>query len=297
LSVALKKLEPIRYHFEAIGTHWFLDFYNPVIDYDYELLIMAVKQRIDNFDLNYSRFRQDSLVTRMSLKAGSYPLPEDAYAMLNLYKSLYKVTDGLVTPLIGQPLSDAGYDANYSFKPKKMHSPLSWDEVIDFDESEIRLSKPALLDFGAAGKGYLVDIIVELIRSAGITDFCVNAGGDMYYSLSDLPTADVGLEHPTNDDEVVGIARIKNRSICGSAGNRRKWANFNHILNPKTLSSPLNLQAVWVVADHAILADGLSTALCFKSAIALQKHYDFEYAAIKENGSLTYSKSFPAEFF
>jgi thiamine biosynthesis lipoprotein len=292
-----KKVEPKRFRFEAIGTHWFLDFYQPSINYDYEKLVSSIRTRIDEFDMNYSRFRDDSLVHRMSKCSGVYKLPEDAKTLLNLYKSLYDVTDGLLTPLIGKPLSDAGYDANYSFVPKKMHSPPPWEEVIDYDESEIRLSRPALLDFGAAGKGYLVDIIVELIKSKQLDNFCVNAGGDMYYSLADLAAADVGLEHPDNYEQIIGIARISNQAICGSAGNRRKWANFNHVLNPSSLSSPKDFQAIWVVADSTILADGLSTALCFRSAMALKKHYNFEYAAIKENGTLVFSKSFPAEFF
>lgn len=39
-----------------------------------------------------------------------------------------------------------------------------------------------MIDVGAAGKGYLVDIVSEILRQAGHTRFVVDAGGDLRHA-------------------------------------------------------------------------------------------------------------------
>jgi thiamine biosynthesis lipoprotein len=291
------KPSPQELTFEAIGTRWRIVFYEPLGTAKLRDVHVAIRNRIERFDVTYSRFRSDSLVWKMSQEAGSYQLPGDAAKMFTLYRELYELTDGKFTPLIGQVLADAGYDATYSFQPKKLHRPQPWGKILTLEDDVLHLTKPALLDFGAGGKGYLVDIITALLREYGATEFSVNAGGDMYYKLDTLPPADVGLEHPQNSDEIIGIAHLKNQSICGSASNRRRWAGFHHTIDPTLLRSPEEPQAVWVVADTALLADALTTALCFTHAAKLTRHYAFEYAMMHGDNSLSYSHNFPASFF
>jgi thiamine biosynthesis lipoprotein len=202
-----------------------------------------------------------------------------------------------MTPLIGQTLVQAGYDAEYSLKPGKLTTPPEWDEVLKYNFPNLTLKKPALLDFGAVGKGYLVDIIGELLESQGVASFCINAGGDILYKTATGVKLDVALEHPANPDMGIGVAHLKNQSLCGSAANRRAWVDFHHIINPATLTSPKELSAVWVVADSGLLADALTTALFFVDQSVLQKHFDFAYALVSEDMSLAHSANFPAVFF
>ena len=58
----------------------------------------------------------------MARAAGQYHLPDDAKPMFDLYYKLYAATDGKCTPLIGQVLVDAGYDANYSLQVGTFHA-------------------------------------------------------------------------------------------------------------------------------------------------------------------------------
>ena len=147
------------FEFEAIGTHWKIDIENDLSKEEEVVLLKKIIKRIGEFDVFYSRFREDSLVTKMSKKAGNYVLPPDADKMLSLYRKMFDITDGLVTPLIGQVLVDTGYDARYSLKEKTPTRPKSWDGVIEWKSPTISLREPVLLDFGAGGKGYLVDIV------------------------------------------------------------------------------------------------------------------------------------------
>jgi thiamine biosynthesis lipoprotein len=281
-----------KFSFEAIGTIWEIELFDCKKT---NKILSAVKKCIDEFDKNYSRFRHDSMVTKMSQKAGEYALPNDAKPMLDLYYELYKVTDGLMTPLIGQTLSDAGYDADYSFQPKVMRKTPYWEECIEYKFPKLTIKKPVLLDFGAAGKGYLVGIIGVILRAHGCIEFVINAGGDVLHH--GVQPVEVALEHPENLDQAIGVAAIKNQALCGSAGNRRSWTGYNHIINPSTLKSPDHLKAVWVCAGSAMLADALTTALYFVDPQELLKSYNFEYAVIRQDLSLGYSGKFPARFF
>lgn len=282
-----------RLSFKAIGTHWTIQAETDMSAADWLALDNQIHLRIDEFDRAYSRFRDDSLVAQMSQQSGTFPLPADGYELVSFYSKLNMLSNGQVTPLIGQVVSDAGYDAEYSLKPGKLYSPPDWDEVLSYDATSITLSRPALLDFGAAGKGYLVDIVADIVGVAGITTFFVNAGGDILYRTDSSARLNVGLENPQDHSEVVGTASIINQSICASSGSRRQWGEYHHIINPNTLESPVDIIATWTVADRAVVADGLATALYFVGAGELRRQFDFAWAVLRSDMSLEYSPDFP----
>jgi thiamine biosynthesis lipoprotein len=288
---------PYSFTFEAIGTGWRITIEQPLNETAQAELLTAIASRIEEFDHHYSRFREDSLVTSMAKRAGKYRLPADAEPLFDLYHRLYDLSGGLMTPLIGRLMDDAGYGSAYSLQPKRLGPTPEWSEALDYMFPDLLVKQPALLDLGAAGKGYLVDIVAGLLEDAGIVRFSINAGGDILNRGVSEALARVGLEHPTRPDQVIGIARLHDQSLCGSAGNRRVWEDFNHIINPKTKASPDHLLATWVVAGTALLADGLATALFFADVPKLSQAFDFEYALVRKDLSLEHSPNFPAEFF
>lgn len=295
--VSVKPLEAeVSWHFEAIGTQWWIGIYEPVDSDMLESLKQAVAGRIERFDRTYSRFREDSMVSVMARESGTYGLPVGGRTMLTLYRKLYDLTKGGMTPLIGQLLADAGYDASYTLQAGELRRVPAWDDVMRFDQDKLEIKRPVLLDFGAAGKGYLVERVARILRGAGIRGFCVDAGGDMLFEHPNeaLP---VGLEHPDDPEQVIGMVPLRNESLCGSAGNRRAWGGFNHIMDPKKRNSPSHLKAVWVVAREPMEADGLTTALYFASPQVLSQEFDFEYLLMHEDGKVTQSPGFPAILF
>ena len=283
--------------FEAIGTRWDIRADDPIDDTAWQRLSEKIRRRIEAFDKAYSRFRPDSLVTKMSRRAGRYELPADGYKLLSFYERLYKSTDGKITPLIGQTITDAGYDAKYSFQTSELHTPPKWEDVITYDQQEIYIKKPALLDFSAAGKGYIVDIVGELLRSAGLHSFIINAGGDLLHCSVDGEPISVGLENPSDTLEAIGIAKLSNQSLCASSGSKRKWGTYHHIIDPDSLQSPIEIISTWVVADDTMMADGIATALFFTNPEVLRKHFNFSYAILYKDMTLLQSKDFPATVF
>lgn len=281
-----------RFVFEAIGTHW-------QIDTSSELSIevsQEIKSRLHLFENTYSRFRTGSFVAQLTQAAGTYVLPPDAKPLFDIYRKLYLLTDGAFTPFIGQALVDAGYDANYSLESKTIQPVLQWDDVADYSFPHFTITQAVQLDFGAAGKGWAVDIVADILRKSEIDNFCIDAGGDIVYQDSNKDLR-VGLENPQNTSEVVGVATIRNQSICGSAGNRRNWGQFNHILDPRHLASPEHILATWVIAETTMIADALATCLYFVPAQKLAEQYKFEYLIIYKDLSLERSPDFSAEIF
>lgn len=230
----------------------------------------------------------------MATCPGSYELPEDAEPMLAMYRRLYDLSDGRITPLIGDVLVQAGYDADYSLRPGKLVSPPSWEEAISYMPPVLTVRQPVTLDFGAVGKGYLVDLIGKLIQEAGSTSYCIDAGGDILVSGQEQR---IGLENPTNAAEVVGIATVTTGSLCGSAGNRRSWEGFHHIIDPKRLQSPRQVQAVWTYADTALYADAATSALFFMEPEVVRHELSVECAVLYANGTAMISSGFPGHFF
>lgn len=294
--------------FEAIGTHWSIALLETPDGWDdvrAKMLAAEIHARIEEFDKAYSRFRADSLVSSMAQKAGVYELPHDAKPLLDTYEELYRATNGKFTPLVGQLISDAGYDANYSLTPRELSDVKAWDDVLEYKFPKLTLREPALLDFGAAGKGYLVDIVVELIEKSGVSAYVVNAGGDIRVKASLKDGArKIGLEDPVDTSKVLGVVEISSGSLCGSAGNRRAWdqqgRKYHHIFDPDARDSARDIQAVWVTAPTALYADAIATCLFLVPPEVLayqQKKCNFEYLIISATRTFQKSAGFPAELF
>lgn len=289
------KKQKIRFNFEAIGTSWVIDIFESSKPKN-RIILKKIREEINEFDLIFSRFRTDSLVSKMAGQTGNYRIPKKYLPILELYLNLYRKTRGALTPLIGNVLEDAGYDASYSLKPKTIRPILNWEESLEFNLPNIKIKKPVTLDFGAGGKGFLVDIIGKLLEDSEFFSYCIDAGGDILFKTEDEKPIKVGLENPNNTSQVIGAVEIINQSICGSAGNRRKWLEFHHIFNPQTLKPVDDILSVWVIAKSALLADTLSTCL-FLTDPALLKEFHFEYLILFPDYSIKTSDNFSAQIY
>ncbi|MCX8008755.1 MAG: FAD:protein FMN transferase [Patescibacteria group bacterium] len=290
-----QKVKSISFEFESIGTKWIIDIFDGIPQKHRHTIQQKINDRVELFDRVYSRFRTDSIVYAMSQHGGRYILNDDLPPIMGLYRNLYECTDGLFTPLIGNVLDDLGYDAGYSFRLKRLRHPYRWEDAIEYhDANEIIIKQPSLLDFGAAGKGYLVDIIGRILEDHGIMSYCIDAGGDL---LIKNTTIRVGLEHPKNPRQVIGHVDITNKSICASAGNRRAWGGYHHIIHPQTLCPVEDIIATWVIADQAMIADGIATALFFVKPEKILPLYSFEYVVIFRDYTYVTSEHCPVTLY
>jgi len=296
--MADKALDPgNRCQFTAIGTGWNID--------TCERLPEAVRKEIlglcEDFDKVWSRFRADSMVTRIagSSSTGQYTIPERDIALLDLYDKLFTATHGALDPLVGRDLELLGYDTEYSLKPDyealAARVPDSWGRDAHREGSRLITERPVVIDVGAAGKGFLVDLIGRVMRSAAIDAFLVNGSGDLLHS--GLAPVAVGLEHPTREGRVIGTVALDNAALCASATNRRAWGQgLHHVLDGRTGQPVHKVVAAWAIAADAATADGLATALFLAEPGQLEE-FDFSWVRMFADGRVQWSNNFPGELF
>ncbi|MCU1528839.1 MAG: hypothetical protein JWP75_2602, partial [Frondihabitans sp.] len=260
-------------------------------------VVARILARIDDFDRVWSRFRDDSLVSRIATTPGRYALPSEAGPLLDLYRTLYEVTSGSVSPLVGRRLEHLGYDPDYSFRVSTDPAAVPvWDDRVLWDDTHLTTTSPVTIDVGAAGKGYLVDIVAGLLDDAGIDDYVVNASGDLRHRGSS--PVRVALEHPFDTTMAIGVVELHNSSVCASAPNRRTWGDgLHHIIDATTGLPTTAIAATWAFASTALVADGLATALFFADHAALAGTFELASIRMLVDGRVDVSPNFEGELF
>jgi FAD:protein FMN transferase len=288
---------------DATGTQWKVSLWSLERDQDVHDMWASCVLILQQFESLYSRFQQDSFLRQLAHKNGTVDVPEDFVTMLRIYRELYRATDRLLTPLSGRLLSDLGYDEDYSFGEVRNVRivPDFFSSVQILDPTTLVIDSDLHFDFGALGKGYAMDLIMQhCLAFSTFERILINAGGDVLHWSRDGQKARIALESPEDDTQALGIVEIGNEALASSAINKRRWGKgreFHHIVNPSTGKSTQTLQSAWVIHESAAIADGLATSLFLSSVAQLAGAYDFDYAMIYEDGSLQKSLFFEDSFF
>ncbi|MER5440447.1 FAD:protein FMN transferase [Streptomyces sp. NPDC002790] len=291
-----------RFTFDAIGSHWQIDTDEPLST----SLRTCIFDRAEHFDATYSRFRPDSLVSRIAAATdgGAFDFPEDSLHLFDLYDRLYAATGGAVDPLVGRDLELLGYDPTYSLAPapdtarraEHARGRATWAADVVRDGTTLVTRRPLVIDVGAAGKGYLVDRLSGILREAGHTGFVVDGSGDLFHNGEHAIR--VGLEHPYDQKQVIGVASLHGQAMCASGTTRRTWGEgLHHVLDARTGVPVDKMVATWVVAEDTALADGLATALFFTEAQRLADDFRFTYVRMYSDGRAEHSPDFVGEIF
>lgn len=285
---------PEAWQFEAIGTAWQIDTAAPLET----STRTAVHECIEAFDAVWSRFRDDSVVSEIARGAGTWTLPDDADPLLSFYDDLHELTAGAVNPLVGRTLADLGYDADYSLAPSAHVAEVPQWSAVKRNGSVITTTESLVIDVGAAGKGLLVDLVGNVLWSAGRNAYTIDASGDIYHHGT-APIR-VALEHPADATRAIGVVELEPEdALCGSATNRRAWGDgIHHVLDGRTGRPTSDVIATWVVAPHScMVADGLATALFLAEPEQLLSRFTYEFVRMHADGRIDWSPDFPGEVF
>jgi thiamine biosynthesis lipoprotein len=283
--------------FEGIGTHWSVTIWDDPLPHGEADLEQWIRSTVEEFEQTYSRFRKNSFIWTLATMTGRVDVPEDLVTMLRLYQQLNQATHGKCNPCIGQTLRDLGYDETYSLKPKeRITTPPPLPEAVTIvDATHIEIHQPVLLDLGAVGKGYLVDLVTDGLMERGATHLLVNAGGDIRYH-GPVPIR-CGLEDPEDATKAIGVLELSNGALCASSGSRRRWAGLHHTIDPETKTSPERILATWVTSERAAVADGLCTCLFFTDIDDLRVPHTFDACVMNNERRIKKSAGFTADFF
>jgi FAD:protein FMN transferase len=222
-----------------------------------------------------TRFNPDSelmqLTTRIGVPVAVSPIVFEA---VRFAISVAKDTGGAFDPAIGHRMEARGFNredrtGRIIYTEVAAADDVSFRDVrVDEDAQTITLERPLVLDLGAVAKGLAIDAAARELEP--LTDFVIDAGGDLYLGGSSPRGSDwfVGVRHPRSPGELIHSMRLSNQAVCTSgdyervAGRRgdADLAAEHHILNPRSGTSPAAVASATVVAPTAMLADALATA-------------------------------------
>ena len=255
--------------YEALGTVWYIEVFDNEASYTKEVLIHTLEHAIQSFQRNYSRFEPDSIVSTLN-KQKKVPQDTHLLAMLTRAQDMYVQTERVFDMYIERDLIKKGYGMQNNEIYKQAvccsdspHGGISFFNVVD---NQIILHGTKTIDLGGIGKGYLIDLLVSLLKQEGITQFLINGGGDMYGTHCNGEGIDVYLQHPRKKDILIGKMKLMNKAFCSSSSYVRTWEHHevmkNHFISP---SKEEVWAASFVVADTARVADMMATVLCVTS--------------------------------
>lgn len=139
---------------------------------------------------------------------------------------------------------------------------------VDLERRAIRFGRKGVaMDFGGIAKGFAVDHAITTLLAHGVDHALVNAGGDLFaLGTATTETAwTVDIQHPFRPDRSLGTLRVRDRSIATS-GDYEKYfeqdgKRYCHLIDPRTGYPVQGVASVTVLADTAMRADAISTAV------------------------------------
>jgi thiamine biosynthesis lipoprotein len=114
------------------------------------------------------------------------------------------------------------------------------------------------LDPSALVKGWAVQRGAEMLSAEGLTDFSLNAGGDVVVRGGALPDRvwRVGIQHPRERDAIATAIEVTDTAVATSGAYERG----DHLVAPRTGVAPSDVLSVTVIGPDLGTADAYSTA-------------------------------------
>jgi thiamine biosynthesis lipoprotein len=233
----------------------------------------AVQAWVESFEARFSRFRPDSLISRLNAGAGGegVELDEEGESLVGLIDWYHWSTGGVFDPSALPLLSLWDYHQPEPRIPsaaaiREALERVGWKKVIHRNKT-LRLPEPGMgVDVGGIGKEYAVDIVLQMGEARGFPSVHVNFGNDLRVA-GPAPQGGpwlVGLEDPRQPGTCWGGLGVTRHAVTTSGDYRRFFTaegrRFGHILDPRTGWPVANgCQSVTVVAPTCTEAGILST--------------------------------------
>ncbi len=262
-----------RLSFAALGTNCEIQYAAPGGEAQAGQFERAVTAWVAAFEAKYSRFRTDSLLSRINAAAGREWVVVDAEmeALLKLCDALHFMTQGVLDPTALPLLRLWNYRADNPRLPtdsevEAARRLVGWRKV-QRSLGKIFLPEPGMaLDFGGFGKEYAVDMAAQIAIQNGITSALVDFGHDLKAlgHPPDRPAWHIGLEDPARPEMTNGSIGVIGKGVASSGDYIRRviigGRRYGHIIDPRSGRPVANgsLQAT-VVTGSCLQAGALST--------------------------------------
>ena len=247
--------------FEAIGTTVVYSTTEPT---SLAELAEIVRQHVDALDLAASRFRADSDLTKLNASRGSAVVVSDLLyeAMADAVRAA-AVTDGLVSPTVGEAMRIIGYDRDFaevarSGGPVRVRvAPVpGWTAIeLDPDRRTVKVPMGIELDLGATAKAACADRAARAGSATTCAGVLVSLGGDVAVA-GPAPgngwAIRISDRHDAPASEPGPVVAVREGGLATSGTSARRWERggrpLHHLIDPAT---GLSARTCWRTASVA----------------------------------------------
>jgi thiamine biosynthesis lipoprotein len=234
----------------------------------------AVFAEFDRLEALMSVWKEGSDVQRLNAAAGDHPVPVsgDTIAVLREARQISEWTGGKFDVTFGA-LSDLWrFDHDQDNRVPDMNEVRRRLPLIDY--RALRIDDPPGTAFltragmrahlGGIGKGFAVDSAAAILRARGFHDFMIQAGGDMYIAgKKDGRPWRLGIQDPRGPGGSTFAAIDLSDTTFSTSGDYERFfikdgIRYHHIIDPTTGEPARGCRSSTVLADRAVVADGLS---------------------------------------
>lgn len=268
----------------------------------------AAQARVEKIENLISVTKESSEIYRLNHKlTESFELSDETfylmkYALDGAYKS-----NGAFNPALYPVTKEWGFTTKQYQVPdeNRINEILKLTDYtkIQLQETEhkINCSYGMMFDFGAIGKGYAGDQIIEVLKENGIQSAILDLGGNIQLlgKKTDGSEWKIGLKNPFGGDVPVALS-VSDCAVITSGGYERYFTGndgkqYIHIFDGRT-GKPVenNVVSATIVTSKGIYGDYLSTTtfiLGKDGAVELwKKSGDFDFIMMFDDYSICYTK-------
>jgi thiamine biosynthesis lipoprotein len=227
---------------------------------------------VQRIETKFSRYRDDSVTTRINRAAGADPVAIDAEtaALFDYAQRCHELSGGLFDITAG--VLRRAWD--FRRRPPQLPDAASlaaaraligWNDV-ERGNGRVRLPRAGMeIDFGGIGKEYAADRATTILQEAGIGHALVNLAGDVR-ALGTQPDGApwrVAIRHPRRENAVIAYVDLVDGAVATSGDYERYFEldgrRYCHILDPRTGMPVAHWQSVSVVAPLCVVAGSCAT--------------------------------------
>jgi thiamine biosynthesis lipoprotein len=254
---------------------------------------------VRRIEAKYSRYQDESVVSRISAQAGAAPVPVDheTQRLLLFADACFRQSDGAFDVTSGVLRRAWRFDTGPIPGDDELAPLLAlvgWQRV-ELTETTVRLPLAGMeLDFGGFGKEYAVDRAALVLQEAGVRSALVNLAGDLSIlgAQPDGAPWRVGIRHPRREGKVLATLPVSSGGIATSGDYERfveaGGVRHCHILDPRSGRSVHGLQSVTVHAVSCLVAGSAATIAMLKgeSGLAWLDTLGLAHLGVRGNGEV-----------
>ena len=251
-----------------------------------------------------SRYRADSVVSRISAAAGrqAVPVPPEVMAVLQQAQQVFRTSGGAFDPTVGA-LDGWHFEPGQHAIPSAAAIQAALRHVdgqglqLDTRAGTAYLTQPGMaLDLGGIAKLPILAAGLRVLQREGVANALLNGGGDVLTAgqLQGRPWR-VGLRDPRTPSRLLGVLALEGDAIVASSGDYERGfmqagRRLHHVLNPRTGWPTTGVPGVALLAQNLQSVNGWGTALMVQGMAAVpawsKAHPGVEVLAAASDGQL-----------